>query len=157
MEQLECSRLRCLRIAPSLYLKDTYDCWSSGRDEKDNLVVDTKKLPSGKNAVSNDVQHRQGMSFGMYSSPREMTSGLLDYETNDANSFAAWGAGYLKSDNCYHMGRFESHGMSIANSWGMSRDIFDSFSRICACTGLTGPHCIAPGSHCSSERAHFSL
>jgi alpha-galactosidase len=43
-------------------------------------------------------------------------------------------------------------GMSIANSWRMSGDIYDSFSRpddLCSCTDASDPHCIAPGSHCS--------
>ncbi|CZT50606.1 uncharacterized protein RSE6_11622 [Rhynchosporium secalis] len=82
---------------------------STCRDQRDNLVIDTKKFPSGMNAVTDEI-HRQGMSFGMYSSAGEMLcaryAGSLDHETNDANSFAAWGADYLKSDNCYHMGRF---------------------------------------------------
>jgi len=30
----------------------------------------------------------------------------LDWETQDAQGFAAWGVDYLKYDNCYHMGRF---------------------------------------------------
>lgn len=115
-------------------------------------------------------------------------AGSLDYETNDATSFAKWDVDYLKYDNCYHMGRFGtpklsfdrykvmadalnatgrpilyslcnwgedfSHtwGMSIANSWRMSGDIYDSFSRpddLCPCTDAADPHCIAPGSHCS--------
>lgn len=33
-------------------------------------------------------------------------AGSLDYEENDAQSFADWGVDYLKYDNCYHMGRF---------------------------------------------------
>ena len=134
------------------------------------------------------------------------SAGSLDWEENDAKSFANWGADYLKYDNCYHMGRFGtpkisfdrykvmwdainatgrpmlyslcnwgedySHtvsitmntinldtslitlqwGMSIANSWRMSGDIYDSFSRpddLCSCTDASDPHCIAPGSHCS--------
>ncbi|KAB5531402.1 alpha-galactosidase [Coniochaeta sp. 2T2.1] len=43
-------------------------------------------------------------------------------------------------------------GMSIANSWRMSGDIYDSFSRpdvLCSCDDPRDPHCIAPGSHCS--------
>jgi len=134
------------------------------------------------------------------------SAGSLDWEENDAKSFANWGADYLKYDNCYHMGRFGTPkisfdrykvmwdainatgrpmlyslcnwgedyihtvsitmntinldtslitlqwGMSIANSWRMSGDIYDSFSRpddLCSCTDASDPHCIAPGSHCS--------
>lgn len=42
--------------------------------------------------------------------------------------------------------------MSIANSWRMSGDIYDSFSRpddLCSCDQASDPFCIAPGSHCS--------
>lgn len=45
-------------------------------------------------------------------------------------------------------------GMSIANAWRMSGDIYDSFTRpddLCACdvNNPTDPFCIAPGTHCS--------
>lgn len=43
-------------------------------------------------------------------------------------------------------------GMSIANSWRISGDIYDSFSRpddLCSCTEPSNPFCVAPGSHCS--------
>jgi alpha-galactosidase len=42
--------------------------------------------------------------------------------------------------------------MSIANSWRISGDIYDSFTRpddLCSCTNPADPHCVAPGSHCS--------
>lgn len=42
--------------------------------------------------------------------------------------------------------------MSIANSWRISGDIYDSFSRpddLCSCTEPSNPFCVAPGSHCS--------
>lgn len=139
-----------------------------------------------------DQLHDQGFLFGMYSSAGEMTcaryTGSLDYETQDAESWASWGVDYLKYDNCYHMGRFgtpkisfdrynvmaqalkatgrkifyslcswgedyvHTWGSSIANSWRISGDIYDSFSRpddLCACGAPTDPHCVAPGTHCS--------
>lgn len=43
-------------------------------------------------------------------------------------------------------------GMSIANSWRISGDIYDSFSRpddLCSCETASDPHCVAPGSRCS--------
>ncbi|KAI6326367.1 hypothetical protein MCOR34_000782 [Pyricularia oryzae] len=43
-------------------------------------------------------------------------------------------------------------GMSIANSWRMSGDIYDSFTRpddLCSCTDPHDPLCVAPGTHCS--------
>src|SRR5580658_3320438 len=42
--------------------------------------------------------------------------------------------------------------MSIANSWRISGDIYDSFSRpddLCSCAEPANPICVAPGSHCS--------
>lgn len=42
--------------------------------------------------------------------------------------------------------------MSIANSWRISGDIYDSFSRpddLCSCAEPSNPLCVAPGSHCS--------
>jgi alpha-galactosidase len=56
-------------------------------------------------------------------------------------SLCSWGEDYV-----------HTWGMSIANSWRVSGDIYDSFSRpddLCSCTDATNPHCIAPGSHCS--------
>jgi alpha-galactosidase len=56
-------------------------------------------------------------------------------------SLCSWGEDYV-----------HTWGMSIANSWRVSGDIYDSFSRpddLCSCTDATSPHCIAPGSHCS--------
>jgi hypothetical protein len=38
--------------------------------------------------------------------------------------------------------------MSIANSWRMSGDIYDAFTRpdaLCSCDDAKDPHCIAPG------------
>jgi alpha-galactosidase len=42
--------------------------------------------------------------------------------------------------------------MSLANSWRISGDIYDSFTRpddLCSCEMASDPHCVAPGSHCS--------
>lgn len=47
---------------------------------------------------------------------------------------------------------FEQWGPSIANSWRISGDIYDSFARpddLCGCGDPTDPHCVAPGTHCS--------
>lgn len=43
-------------------------------------------------------------------------------------------------------------GMSLANSWRVSGDIYDHFNRpdaLCSCTNPADPYCVAPGSHCS--------
>ncbi|KAM0712301.1 hypothetical protein Q7P37_011396 [Cladosporium fusiforme] len=167
------------------------DCWSRGRGDDGYLIVDEAKFPKGMNAVSNKL-HDKNLLFGMYSSAGELTcaryAGSLDFEKQDAQSFASWGVDYLKYDNCYHMGRFgtptvsfnrfndmakalkdtgrsilyslcswgedyvHTWGPSIANSWRISGDIYDSFARpddLCGCGDPTDPHCVAPGTHCS--------
>jgi len=35
-----------------------------------------------------------------------LAAGSLDFEKQEAESFASWEVDYLKYDNCYHMGRF---------------------------------------------------
>ncbi|KAM0329990.1 hypothetical protein ACHAQA_004159 [Verticillium albo-atrum] len=84
------------------------DCWSGGRDKDGFQFEDRDKFPSGMKAVS-DAIHDMNMLFGMYGTAGEMTCarypGSLDWEENDAKSFAAWGVDYLKYDNCYSMGR----------------------------------------------------
>jgi alpha-galactosidase len=167
------------------------DCWSDGRDAEGKIIVDSDRFPSGMKAIAK-MLHDKGFLYGMYSSAGEMTcaryEGSLDYETQDAQSWASWDVDYLKYDNCYHRGRFgypevsfnrynvmaqalnatgrpmlyslcnwgedyvHTWGMSIANSWRMSGDIYDHFTRpddLCSCTDVTNPHCVAPGSHCS--------
>lgn len=169
------------------------DCWSDGRDAQGRLRVDKARFPQGMESVASEI-HRHGLLFGIYSSAGHMTcargEGSLDYEEIDAQTFASYGADYLKYDNCYSMGRagsaqstFQrydkmakalnstgrpvvyslcnwgedfvmSWGVSIANSWRISGDIYDSFSRPddrCSCTANdpTNPWCVSPGAHCS--------
>ena len=87
------------------------DCWQdpAGRDSTDHIIVDAQKFPNGMKYVAEQL-HSQGLLYGMYSSAGEMTcaryEGSLDYETEDAESYASWDVDYLKYDNCYHRGRF---------------------------------------------------
>ena len=56
-------------------------------------------------------------------------------------SLCTWGEDYV-----------HTWAMSIANSWRISGDIYDSFTRpddLCSCTEASDPHCVAPGTHCS--------
>ncbi|KAM0253863.1 hypothetical protein ACHAQJ_007147 [Trichoderma viride] len=56
-------------------------------------------------------------------------------------SLCSWGEDYV-----------HTWGGSIANSWRISGDIYDSFARpddLCSCTNAADPACIAPGTHCS--------
>lgn len=56
-------------------------------------------------------------------------------------SLCTWGEDYV-----------HTWGMSIANSWRVSGDIYDDFIRpdaLCSCTDPKDPYCVAPGTHCS--------
>lgn len=85
------------------------DCWQGERGSDGYITADTKKFPRGMKYISDRI-HEMGFKYGMYSSAGQMTcakyEGSLDWETQDAKSFASWGVDYLKYDNCYHMGRF---------------------------------------------------
>lgn len=144
------------------------DCWSGGRDENGFQFPDTTRFPNGMKFVSDNI-HDLELQFGIYSSAGELTCaqypGSLDWEQNDAQSFASWGVDYLKYDNCYSLGRYGTPeasfkrfeamrsalnstgrpilyslsswgedyvyfwGTSVANSWRVTGDIYDSFSR----------------------------
>lgn len=92
------------------------DCWSEKRGADGYLVVDGSKFPNGMKSVA-DSLHDEGFLFGMYSSAGEYTcaryrklsvrlrlisqlmyrtAGSLDFEEQDAESFASWGVDYLK-------------------------------------------------------------
>jgi alpha-galactosidase len=70
------------------------DCWSAGRDSDGKLIVDEEKFPNGMKHLS-DKLHDMGLKYGMYSSAGTKTcagyEGSLDYEEEDAQSFADWG------------------------------------------------------------------
>ncbi|KDQ49597.1 glycoside hydrolase family 27 protein [Jaapia argillacea MUCL 33604] len=86
------------------------DCWQApARDNATGApVADPTKFPNGVKALS-DQLHAMGLKFGIYSSAGENTCGgrfgSLGYETIDAQTYASWGADYLKYDNCYNDGR----------------------------------------------------
>ena len=167
------------------------DCWQGERGSDGYITYDKLKFPKGMKYIAGKL-HDMGFLYGMYSSAGEMTcakyEGSLDWEVQDATTYASWDVDYLKYDNCYHMGRFgtakisfdrfnamakalndtgrpilyslcnwgedyvHTWGMSLANSWRVSGDIYDHFNRpdaLCSCTNPADPHCVAPGSHCS--------
>lgn len=88
------------------------DCGWQGksRNSSGGFTWDTTILPSGVPALSSFI-HGLGLKFGVYSDGGVFACdfvggtahyiGSLGHETSDANSFAAWGADYLKYDNCY--------------------------------------------------------
>ena len=77
------------------------DTWEGERDAQGNIQTNAK-FPDMK-ALS-DYVHSKGLKLGIYSSPGAKTcarfAGSLDHETQDANTYAAWGIDYLKYDLC---------------------------------------------------------
>ncbi|KAK7018041.1 hypothetical protein VNI00_018437, partial [Paramarasmius palmivorus] len=87
------------------------DCGWQGtrRDSSGTFTWDTGRFPSGIPALASFV-HNLGLKFGVYSdagyhscgSPgNNPWIGSLNYEEQDARTWASWGADYLKYDNCY--------------------------------------------------------
>ena len=82
------------------------DCWSEyDRDPvTDKIVPSKEKFPNGMKDVS-DYVHAKGLKFGMYSCAGVRTCadypGSFDHEYLDAETFAEYGADFLKYDFCY--------------------------------------------------------
>lgn len=79
------------------------DGWQGGRDNKNNIIADPKKFPSGMKALA-DYVHKKGLKLGIYSDAAPLTcagyTGSLHFEEQDAKTFASWGIDYLKYDYC---------------------------------------------------------
>ncbi|MDD4969094.1 MAG: glycoside hydrolase family 27 protein [Paludibacter sp.] len=79
------------------------DGWQGGRDSKNNIIPDSKKFPSGMKALA-DYVHKKGLKLGIYSDAAQLTcagyTGSLNFEEQDAVTFASWGIDYLKYDYC---------------------------------------------------------
>lgn len=79
------------------------DGWQGGRDNRNNIIPDPKKFPSGIKALA-DYVHSKGLKLGIYSDAAPLTcagfTGSLGFEDQDAKVFASWGIDYLKYDYC---------------------------------------------------------
>lgn len=79
------------------------DGWQGGRDNKNNIIPNPDKFPSGMKALV-DYVHDKGMKIGIYSDAAPLTcggyTGSLHFEAQDAKTFAKWGFDYLKYDYC---------------------------------------------------------
>ncbi|HUH33346.1 MAG TPA: glycoside hydrolase family 27 protein, partial [Daejeonella sp.] len=68
-----------------------------------NIIADPKKFPSGIKAFA-DYVHSKGLKLGIYSNAAQLTcggfTGSLNFEDQDAKTFATWGVDYLKYDYC---------------------------------------------------------
>lgn len=80
------------------------DGWQGGRDNRNNIIPDPQKFPSGMKALA-DYVHSKGMKLGIYSDAAQLTcagyTASLNFEEQDAKTFAAWGIDYLKYDYCH--------------------------------------------------------
>lgn len=79
------------------------DGWQGGRDNKNNIIADPKKFPSGIKSLAGYV-HGKGLKLGIYSDAAPLTcagyTASLHFEEQDARTFASWGIDYLKYDYC---------------------------------------------------------
>lgn len=79
------------------------DGWQGGRDNRNNIIADPKKFPSGIKALA-DYVHSKGLKLGIYSDAAQLTcagyTASLNFEEQDAKTFARWGIDYLKYDYC---------------------------------------------------------
>lgn len=80
------------------------DGWQGGRDNKNNIIPDPKKFPSGIKALA-DYVHAKGIKLGIYSDAAQLTcagyTASLGFEEQDAKTFASWSIDYLKYDYCH--------------------------------------------------------
>jgi len=77
------------------------DTWEAGRDTQ-GVIQTNERFPNMKALA--DYVHGKGLKLGIYSSPGAKTcagfEGSLNHETQDAQTYAAWGIDYLKYDLC---------------------------------------------------------
>ncbi len=77
------------------------DTWEGARDAQ-GTIHPNSKFPDMKALA--DYVHAKGLKLGIYSSPGAKTcanfEGSLGHETQDAQTYAAWGIDYLKYDLC---------------------------------------------------------
>jgi hypothetical protein len=78
------------------------DGWEAAQRSADGAIRGNEKFPDM--AALGAYLHRQGLKFGIYSSPGPLTCdrfpGSLDHERQDADTYASWGIDLLKYDLC---------------------------------------------------------
>ncbi|EFJ32724.1 hypothetical protein SELMODRAFT_86208 [Selaginella moellendorffii] len=85
------------------------DEWAEqSRDKEGNLQPRKDRFPSGIKNLA-DYVHSKNLKFGIYSDAGRFTCaktqpGSLNFENQDAKTFAAWGVDFLKYDNCHNDG-----------------------------------------------------
>lgn len=78
------------------------DAWEAPERNADGTIAVNEKFPDMKGL--GDWLHSEGLKFGIYSSPGDLTCGRylgsLDHERQDAETYNSWGIDYLKYDWC---------------------------------------------------------
>ena len=78
------------------------DCWAESRDSQGIVHPDPVAFPDMAGLVQ--YVHSKGLKFGLYSDAGTKTCagrpGSLNFETQDADTYAKWEVDYLKYDNC---------------------------------------------------------
>ena len=78
------------------------DCWAGSRDSAGNIQPNATSFPDFQGMI--DYIHSKGLMFGLYSDAGSETCagrpGSLNYEKQDAETYASWKVDYLKYDNC---------------------------------------------------------
>ncbi len=78
------------------------DGWEAAQRNADGTIAVNEKFPSMREL--GDWLHSEGLKFGIYSSPGDLTCGgylgSIDHELQDAESYNSWGVDYLKYDWC---------------------------------------------------------
>ena len=80
------------------------NCWANiSRDSNNHIQPNTTTFPDFQGMI--DHIHSKGLKFGLYSSAGNVTCGShqpgsLNYEDDDASTYAKWKVDYLKYDNC---------------------------------------------------------
>ena len=78
------------------------DCWAGSRDSAGNIQPNATSFPDFQGMI--DYMHSKGLMFGLYSDAGSETCagrpGSLNYEKQDAETYASWKVDYLKYDNC---------------------------------------------------------
>jgi alpha-galactosidase len=117
------------------------DCWAKSRNASGFVEPDPTTFPHGIKYLA-DYVHSLGLKFGLYSCAGTETCagrpGSLGYETQDAEQYAAWGADYLKYDNC------NSKGLPDPPRYAAMRDALNKTGRpiffsMCDWTVATAP------------------
>ncbi len=92
---------------PNRHIKDA-NMSGTMRDAAGNILPNAK-FPDMKGL--SDYVHSKGLKIGIYSSPGAWTCGMvagsLNYEANDAATYANWGIDYLKHDWCSYGREYE--------------------------------------------------